>query len=295
MSDLKWIKKKLSEHLDSKEELREALEVLANIEENIEMLEFQNERLTKGKLISSKFIHKTVLDLEQANLDLSHSNQQLNRYVHIAAHDLKTPLRTIGSFTGLLTRTLGDNVTETQHEYVQFIIDACKMMSDLLSDILTYSSVANGKLNMQKTDMTVLVSQCVNLLQHDIQETQTTIHNSVDDLILECDPSKIKQVFLNLLANAIKFSAQVRRPVICIKAVKIDQYFQFSVKDNGIGIKSEYKDQIFEQFKRLNGKKYEGTGMGLSICKTTIEQHGGKIWIESELDQGTSFHFTLKG
>jgi len=290
---LQELKHLLSSHIASEGALQQALEAIEEIEEEIDILNFKNERLTKDKEITSRFLNKTVSDLENANKDLSSSNGQLNRYVHIAAHDLKAPLRTIEGFASLLDKSMTGSASKAQLDYLEYIRTSCKTMGEMLTDILEYSSSSGGQLNMETVEITDLVHECVNLLQHDIQKTNTTINFSIPTIKIDCDPVKVKQVFLNLFSNAIKFTAKVRPPVIDVNSFKEERIVQFSVKDNGIGIPTEYQPKIFEQFNRLHNS-YEGTGMGLAICKATVERHGGNIWLESVPDIGTTFYFTLK-
>lgn len=290
---LEELKHLLSNHIASEDALQQALKAIEQIEDEIEILSFKNERLTNDKKITSRFLSKTVLDLENANTDLSNSNGQLNRYVHIAAHDLKAPLRTIDGFAGLLDKSMAQSFSKAQSNYLQYIRKSCKTMGEMLTDILEYSSTSGGQLNIETVEITELVHDCVNLLQHDIQKTNTTINFSIPTVKIDCDPIKIKQVFLNLLSNAIKFTAKVRPPIIDVNSFKEERIVQFSVKDNGIGIPTEYQPKVFEQFNRIHNS-YEGTGMGLAICKATVERHGGNIWLESMPDRGTTFYFTLK-
>ncbi len=290
---LEELKHLLSNHMASEDTLQEALKAIEQIEDEIEVLSFKNKRLTNDKRITSRFLSKTVLDLENANKDLSSSNQQLNRYVHIAAHDLKAPLRTIEGFASLLNKSMIHSASQSQSDYLQYIRMSCKTMGEMLTDILEYSSSSGGKLNMETVEITDLVHDCVNLLQHDIQKTNTTINFSIPTVKIDCDPIKIKQVFLNLISNAIKFTAKVRSPIIDVNSFKEERLVQFSVKDNGIGIPTEHQPKIFEQFNRVHNS-YEGTGMGLAICKATVERHGGNIWLDSMPDKGTTFYFTLK-
>ncbi len=290
LDELKYL---LSNHITSDAALQQALNAIEEIEEEIDILSFKNERLTKDKEITSQFLNKTVLDLEKVNKDLSDSNGQLNRYVHIAAHDLKAPLRTIEGFANLLNKSMTRSASRAELDYLQYIRTSCKTMGEMLTDILEYSSSSGGRLNIETIEITDLVSECVSLLRHDIQKTETTINFSIPTVKIDCDPIKIKQVFLNLFSNAIKFTAKIRPPVINVNSFKEEQLIQFSIEDNGIGIPKEHQPTIFEQFNRVD-TSYDGTGMGLAICKATVERHGGSIWLESIPDKGTTFYFTLK-
>jgi len=290
---LQELKHLLSSHVTSEDALQKALKAIEEIEEEIDILSFKNKRLTKDKEITSQFLNKTVLDLENVNKDLSSSNGQLNRYVHIAAHDLKAPLRTIEGFASLLDKSMVGAASKAQSDYLQYIKMSCRTVGEMLTDILEYSSTSGGKLNIETVEITDLVDECVNLLQHDIQKTNTSINFSIPAAKMDCDPVKIKQVFLNLLSNSIKFTAKIRPPVIDVRSFTEEQFIQFSVKDNGIGIPKEYQPTIFEQFNRVD-TSYDGTGMGLAICKATVERHGGNIWLESMPNKGTTFYFTLK-
>ncbi len=222
------------------------------------------------------------------------SNMQLENFAYLASHDLKEPVRSIVSFSQLLQRKAADKLNVEEKEYLNFIISASKNMSTLIDDLLRYSLVDAMDQNRTSFPPTLLLEVIMLELSARINATQATVkYENLPDHI-EADRTQIKQLFQNLISNALKFRNPAIPPVVTISGEKLDHFYQFSVADNGIGIAPEFHERIFLLFRRLHHKEdYEGTGIGLAICKKIVEQHGGRIWLESEVGQGTTFHFTI--
>lgn len=223
------------------------------------------------------------------------SNIQLEQYAHVASHDLKSPLRTVSSFTGLLKRKAYTKLDEKEQEYFDFIEKGTKQMSDLVNDLLVYSKANTQKVNKSKIRIKDLITNIEQNLEFTINEANAKIscHGLPEEIL--ADETKIRQLFQNLISNALKFIPEDRIPDIQIIAKKYKDKWKFTVSDNGIGIPPHYQESIFQAFKQLHTKdEFEGTGLGLSICKKIVELHGGEIWVDSKAGIGSSFHFTIK-
>jgi len=236
-------------------------------------------------------------ELEKKNAILEkyiESNIQLEQYAHIASHDLKSPLRTVGSFSSLLKRRAKDKLNENEMEYLDMISNAAKLMWNLVDDLMTYSQVNSLQMNLKANDANHLVEEVLANLDFSINENNAKINVSNLPEKIMVDETKVRQVFQNLIANSLKFMPPNTTPEININCVPENGFWKFSVEDNGIGIQNEYRDKIFKPYKQLHTKdKFEGTGMGLAICKKIIEKHGGDISFESEEGKGTTFYFTI--
>ena len=249
-------------------------------------------------ILDNTELYQAQQDLQRKNEELQSyiaSNIQLEQFAHIASHDLKTPLRTVGSFTGLLKRKLGDRIDEKESEYFEFIEQGTAQMASLINDLLNYS-----KVNSQQLERTHFKAQ--ELLDEVLRDLNFIIEESHAEIVLEGlnksvfgDASKMRQVFQNLIANAIKFRSPDNDCRISLSLTEDLHYFIFQVRDNGIGIHPEFHKTIFERFTHLHPNDlYEGTGMGLAICRKTVEQHGGTIHVESEGGEGSTFVFTIR-
>ena len=222
------------------------------------------------------------------------SNVQLENFAYIASHDLREPVRTINNFTQLLSRKMGDKLNVEEKEYFQFIKDGVNNMDVLINDLLTYSRVNTGEHKPENLNLENLLLIILNgLNQNIIEQEAEIIQENIPDFILG-SKTKIKQLFQNLIANAIKFKKADIAPKVVISGAEDNTHWKFSISDNGIGIKPEYFEKIFMIFKKLHSKhEFQGSGIGLAICKKIVEQHDGEIWVESTLNEGTTFFFTI--
>jgi PAS domain S-box-containing protein len=249
----------------------------------------QTEKLLKK---SEEMARIHLEKLERTLKDLRRSNEDLQQFAYVASHDLQEPLRMVTIYTQLLERKYKGLLDSTADDYINFIVDAAKRMQSLIEDLLTYSRITTRAKEFKLTNMNKVLEQSLLNLKTLIDENKAFI--TADPLPeVMVDASQFIQVFQNLVGNAIKFRS-IETPKIKITAQKSEDEWTFQVKDNGIGIKPKYHERIFEVFQRLHQRdEYPGTGIGLAICKKTVERHGGRIWIESKIGKGSTFYFTI--
>jgi two-component system sensor kinase FixL len=224
--------------------------------------------------------------------DLARSNVELERFAYVASHDLQEPMRTVRSFGQLLQRRCGAQLTGDAVEYLRFITDGVGRMQTLINDLLAYSRVSSQGGVFGPADCNQILRMVLDNLRASIDSHGAGV--TIDPLpTVLGDATQLGQVFQNLIVNAIKFHAE-RPPRIRVSAAESPAEWVFSVADNGIGIAREYFDRIFIIFQRLHTiEEYGGTGIGLSICKKIVERHGGRIWVESAMGEGSTFYFTI--
>ncbi|MBD2109622.1 response regulator [Nodosilinea sp. FACHB-13] len=233
--------------------------------------------------------------LEQETLqrqELARSNAELQQFAYIASHDLQEPLRMVTSYLQLLERRYKGQLDADADDFIQFAVDGALRMRTLINDLLTYSRIGTRGHAFELTSCTAAVEQAIANLQLAIEESGAVV--TYPDLpLVQADPTQLVQLFQNLIGNAIKFHGEA--PVrIAIAVSQTEDDWLFSVQDNGIGLDPQYADQIFVIFQRLNNRThYPGTGIGLAVCKKIVERHGGRIWVEADLDQGSTFYFTI--
>ena len=239
--------------------------------------------------------HRIIQAKNQQLKDYIDYSLQLENFAHIASHDLRTPIRTIVSFSQLLKRRLNHQLDHVSSEYLEFIIQGTKEMKNLIEDLLTYSKLNKGQLNKDRIQIKVLLTNLLKSITPAINDQQASVELAgTEDLVVYADEIKLRQLLQNLILNGIKFKHPDRAPHIHIAVKKQEQEWLFAVRDNGIGIEEEYQDKIFLIFKRLhNREQFEGSGIGLAICKRIVELHGGRIWVESDLGVGSCFFFTI--
>jgi light-regulated signal transduction histidine kinase (bacteriophytochrome) len=277
---------------ETEEKAKRAAElVIANIE-----LVFQNEE--KEKRAAELIIANNELAFQNGEKvkrakELENANRDLEQFAYVASHDLQEPLRMISSYTQLLERKYKDQLDQDANDYIHFVVDGAIRMQKLLINLLDFSRVTTRSKPFEQVDTKTIAGQAISNLQQLIRENTALITN--DDLpVIQADEMQILQVFQNLIENAIKFKKKTELLKIHITCTKQHEMYQFSVADNGIGIEMQYHDRVFIVFQRLHSAKdYPGTGIGLSICKRIIERHGGTIWFESTVNEGTTFYFTI--
>jgi PAS domain S-box-containing protein len=231
--------------------------------------------------------------LKEYAINLKRSNEDLERFAYVSSHDLQEPLRNVVIFTQLLERKYGGQMGEEADEYLRFVVDAGKRMQALISDLLAYSRITTRASSLVRTDSESVLQETLAALKPRIDRCHVQV--TIDPLPPAItDATQLGQVFQNLISNAIKFRKQDVMPEVHISARRLDGMVQFSVQDNGIGIDPQYFDKIFVIFQRLHRyEEFEGTGIGLALCKRIIERHGGRIWVESGVGKGSTFFFTL--
>lgn len=225
------------------------------------------------------------------NEELLRSNKELENFAYVASHDLQEPLRMVSSFTQLLEQKYRDKLDENAKEYIHYSVEGAKRMYDLLNGLLEYSRIKTKGKEFKIVDLNRVLGNAKRNLSLMIEERSAVIQSG-DLPEVNADESQMILLFQNLIVNSIKFSTDI--PKIEISSENCDDHFIISVKDEGIGIESQYFDKIFLIFQRLLPREqFEGTGIGLTICKRIVERHGGKIWVESEIGKGSVFHFTI--
>lgn len=231
--------------------------------------------------------------LNRAVDELTRSNQELERFAHVAAHDLQEPCRTIVSYAQLLERRFAGTLDQDGREFLAYLIGGAHRMRDLVTDLLAYSRIKGKAAPFGDVACGEIVSGVVADLQRTITEASARVE--IGSLpTVSGDRPQLTHLFLNLLGNALKFRDPERTSEIRVSAAREGADWLFRVADNGIGIAPSYHQRVFEIFQRLHGPdRYPGTGIGLAICRKVVERHGGRIWVESEAGCGATFCFTL--
>ncbi len=238
-------------------------------------------------------LQQSEAKLARKNEELEIKNKELEQFVYIASHDLQEPLRTIAGFAQLLQQQYKGTADDRTTKYFDFILQGSDRMKTLIKDLLDYSRIGK-KGTREVVDCIKLVNDVTADLGSAISEANAEI-NFAGLPEINGYPTEIKQLFQNLIINAVKFRKPGVVPVVDISAEEMSDCWQFAVKDNGIGIDRKNSERVFVIFQRLHTRtEYEGSGIGLAHCKKIVELHGGKIWIESELGEGTTFNFTIQ-
>jgi light-regulated signal transduction histidine kinase (bacteriophytochrome) len=242
-------------------------------------------------------IARLITEEEMKSLikELKHSNEELEQFAYITSHDLQEPLRTIASFTQLLEMRYKGQLDSDADEFMGYMVDASIRMKKMIQGLLNYSRIGKEGMDLKQINLEHILDEALSNLKLVIEENNVVItHDKLPSVI--GDPKLLVQLLQNLITNAIKFKGE-KSPEIHISATKSEKEDKYiiSVEDNGIGIDPQYADRIFKVFKRLHTlDEYKGAGIGLSIAKRIVENHGGRIWVESELNKGSKFYFTLK-
>ncbi|WP_164932035.1 ATP-binding protein [Janthinobacterium sp. 17J80-10] len=264
-------------------------QMLAHIQERDARLIAFNESLQK-EIEERK---QTQLALKHNMQELARSNAELEQFAYVSSHDLQEPLRMVASYTQLLEKRYSDKFDEKGLLFMHYIVDGAKRMQQLIDDLLMFSRVGTRGKELQPIAIESVLRTALLNLRPAIQESGAKISHDPFPVVMG-DATQLTQVFQNLLSNAIKFCGK-NIPLVHIGVTKKDNYWQFAIEDNGIGIEPEHFDRIFVIFQRLHGRTdYPGSGIGLAICKKIVDRHGGHIWVESHPAQGATFYFTLK-
>ncbi|MEZ2226043.1 ATP-binding protein [Microcoleus sp.] len=230
--------------------------------------------------------------LLKSNQELARSNAELEQFAYVASHDLQAPLATIASYAQLLEKRYQEQLDSQANKFIGNIVQGCTRMQALIDDLLEYSRVGRSQKPFKPTNCNQVLEQALANLQGVIRDTQAVV--SYGELpVVNGEISQLVQLFQNLVGNAIKYRKN-EPPAISISVCKQHDHWLFSVADNGIGIARQHQERIFQIFQRLHTQKeYSGTGIGLAICQKIVELHGGRIWVNSEPGQGSTFYFTL--
>jgi light-regulated signal transduction histidine kinase (bacteriophytochrome) len=225
--------------------------------------------------------------------ELARSNRDLEQFAYVASHDLQEPLRAVTGFLGLLKTQCGGTLDKTSDEYIAVAVDGAKRMAELIHDLLAYSRVSTAASRPKAASCEEALERAAANLRLGISDSGAII--SHDELpTVMADPTQLTQLLQNLIGNAIKFHRPGVAPEVHLGGRHDGAQWVLWVRDNGIGIPADQDDRIFKVFQRLHTRaKYPGTGIGLAICKKIVERHGGKIWVEPQIGEGTTFFFTL--
>ena len=216
----------------------------------------------------------------------------MTHFAYVASHDLREPLRMITSFLQLLERRYADKLDQDANEFIDFAVEGAKRLDNMINDLLEYSKISNKEKEFVSLELENILKEALMNLVVQIEESNVVI--SYDPLPnVYGDEKLLVMLFQNIIGNAIKYRRS-ETPKIHISAKKENDHYIISFKDNGIGIDPKHLERIFIIFQRLHrNDEYEGTGIGLAIVENIVHQHGGQIWVESELGKGTTFHFTI--
>lgn len=249
------------------------------------------------KLIAEIFIkametYDMQKDLKTWNIELQRSNQELEQFAYVASHDLQEPLRIITSFSELFIEEYGDKIDGDGKQYLQFIISASHRMKQLIKDLLTLSRIQTKAKEFISLDCNQIIKEVLDIFQISIEEKKAKITYQKLPHIMG-DKFQITQLWQNLISNALKFHSN--KPItINITVESLQNQWLFCIEDNGIGIPIEFQEKIFIIFQRLYpSDQYDGTGIGLALCQKIVTRHGGRIWVQSEIEKGSKFFFTI--
>lgn len=253
----------------------------------------------RGKVLFATAAFSDISEQKQAEnmlkataRELKRSNAELEQFAYIASHDLQEPLRKVGSYMELVAERYREQLDQDGREFIDYAVDGARRMKIMINDLLVYSRVGTKGKPFVPTDAAKVMQDVLNDLELTIQDNDARI--TFDSLpVVTADESQMQQLFRNLIGNAVKYRSQ-DPPQIHISAQRLKQAWRFSVQDNGIGIEDRFFERIFQIFQRLHGPgRYNGTGIGLAVCKKIVERHGGSISVESTPGRGSTFSFTI--
>ncbi|MFO7996250.1 MAG: ATP-binding protein [Dehalococcoidia bacterium] len=260
--------------------------------ETVAPVYYQRKRATLGSLIDVTERKMVEEKLKQITAEMQRSNTELEQFAYVISHDLQEPLRMVSSYTQLLAKRYSNKLDADADEFIAYAVDGAKRMQTLLHDLLDYSRVGTRGKPFNLVNCEHVVVQAMANLKIAIEESGASVSYDVLPTIM-ADEGQLVQLFQNLIGNAIKFRRE-EPPCVHISAQRRNSVVTFSVKDNGIGIKPQHSQSIFEIFRRLHTREeYPGTGMGLAICRKIVERHGGNISVTSQPGQGSTFHFSV--
>jgi len=233
-------------------------------------------------------------DLKKNISELESANNELESFSYSVSHDMRAPIRAINGFTALLKKNYADTLDEEGRDFLNTIIRESSRMGRLIDDLLAFSKLGKKELQKEKCNLTKLVKEVAfDSLKAEIEKYKTSV--VIHDLpFADCDPSLMRQVLINLLGNAIKFSGLKEQPVVEIGATIEGSVTTYYIKDNGAGFDMKYYDKLFGVFQRLHAADdFPGTGIGLAIVKRVISKHGGKVWATGNVGEGSTFYFSI--
>jgi len=248
--------------------------------------------ITARKQVESDLVARSD-ELTRLNAELVRSNDELDQFAHIASHDLSEPLRSISGFVQLLARRYEGKLDDEADQFIARTVEGTVRMQTLITDLLSYSEVARTRAPFVEVECGELMETTLETLAASAAEHGTEIVVGELPTVLG-NPARLRQLFQNVVGNAVKFSATADVPRVVVRAERDGAFNEFSVSDNGIGIEPQYRERVFRMFQRLNKREdFGGTGIGLPIAHKIVEMHGGRIWADGAADGGTVIRFTL--
>ncbi|MGE5476506.1 MAG: sensor histidine kinase [Bacteroidales bacterium] len=239
-------------------------------------------------------LKETEMALRATEAELRRSNEELESFACAASHDLRQPLRTIASFLGLLNRGVRDQLDEENRSFLDFAIDGAKRLDRMIVALLDYARIGRERAAKEAVDLGQMVARTASALAPAIAEAGATLEVPRPLPVVPGFASELERLFQNLIGNAVKFRAPGRAPRIVVECRDMPGEWVVTVADNGIGIPADQRDHLFQVFQRVaRDVQYEGTGIGLAACRKIAERHGGRIWVESEENQGCTLLVAL--
>jgi signal transduction histidine kinase len=256
------------------------------------------DRVAEALANASNLLNQRTRERDQADdraSTLARLNAELEQFATVASHDLREPLRTISAYLSLIERRYGPALAGEGGEFLAFARDGANRLDRLILDLLDYSRLDRGGETMVPTTLDAVLDPALANLANAIDEAGAVVSSAAGaaEVGVQGDPGQLVRLFQNLVGNAIKYRAEDRSPRIRISWLRGGDHWEIRVADNGIGIEPQDFDRIFGIFQRLHGHAYQGTGIGLAVCKKIVERHGGRIWVESQRGKGSTFAFTL--
>lgn len=286
-----WHQLSITPFRNDKEELQYWIGYMADIHAQKVLEETLRDNIELKK--TQEDLHENQRTMESYIQELNRSNLELQQFAFVASHDLQEPVRKLLFYSDYLITKYSQSFDEKGLEYLNSMQIASQRMRNLIQDLLVFSQINRKELHFQNVDLNKIASEALQDLEISIEEKKAEL--KIDNLpTVPGDERMLRQLFENIIGNALKYSRKGITPVIQISCSKKDQYFEIAFKDNGIGFDEKYLPQMFTLFQRLHSKNtYEGTGLGLAICKKVIEIHNGSIWAKAEEDKGASFFVSL--
>ena len=273
--------------------------VLVYVARIADRVEAERQRADRENAAAAPALAQRAAELERANAELAEttarlerSNEELQRFATVASHDLREPLRVVSGFADLLARRHGDQLGTDGNRFVEAITTGVARMDEMISDLLAYARAGQIDQPFEPVDASEVVADVLSGLQRAIDDAGATVE--VEPLpMVNGNAASLRQLFQNLIANAIKF-VDDRPPHVRVWVAEVPEGWRFTVRDNGIGIAPDQAERIFGMFTRLHGgERYPGTGVGLAVCQRIVDVHGGRIWVEPAPGGGSQFMFTI--
>lgn len=238
-----------------------------------------------------------MIEHENDKQDIAQNDKQqdLDELTYIISHDLQEPLRMITSYVQLLNKRYGDKLDDNAKDYIKYAVDGSNRLKQMMDDLLTYSRIGRPNIKPEEIDSEEIISKVKKLISKKYPDTVKRIEFAAEkQIILKADKDLLIKLLYNLIDNSLKFNHN-SEPVIKIFLNEDEDNWNLSINDNGLGIDKEYHGKIFGIFQKLhNHEEYSGSGIGLAICEKIVNKHDGKIWLDSELEKGSTFHVSIK-